>query len=81
MVENSVLSAGVRVEKGAYIRDSVIMSGVTVKSGALVNYSIIDSDATVGEESVVGRTRSASTGITVVSGGVTVRTARTFRRA
>ena len=72
VVENSVLSAGVRVEKGAYIRDSVIMSGVTVKSGALVNYSIIDSDATVGEESVVGRTRSASTGITVVSGGVTV---------
>lgn len=58
VVENSVLSAGVTVEKGAYIRDSVIMSGVTIKSGALVNYSILDSDSTVGSGAVIGRTRS-----------------------
>lgn len=74
VVENSVLSSGVTVEKGAYIRDCVIMSGVTVKKGALLNYSIVDSNAVIGEGSVVGRTKGASTGITVVSGGVSIPT-------
>ena len=72
IVENSVLSSGVTVESGAYIRDSVIMSGVTVKSGALVNYSIVDSDSVIETGATVGRTRSDSTEITVVSSGITV---------
>ena len=72
VVENSILSSGVTVEKGAYIRDSVIMSGVTVKKGALVNYSIVDSDAVIGEGAILGRTRSENTGISVVSAGTVI---------
>ncbi|MBQ7309747.1 MAG: glucose-1-phosphate adenylyltransferase [Clostridia bacterium] len=53
-VENSVLANGVRVEKGAVVKDCVIMSGVTVKAGARVEYSIIDSDTVVGAGAVLG---------------------------
>ena len=66
IVENSVLSSGVKVCRGAYIKDSVIMKNVTVCEGATVNYSIIDSDTTIGEGTVVGRTRSSGEQITVV---------------
>ena len=53
-VENSVLANGVRVEKGAVVKDCVIISGVTVKAGARVEYSIIDSDTVVGAGAVLG---------------------------
>lgn len=72
IVENSVLSSGVKVARGAYIKDSVIHSGVTIGEGATVNYSIIDSDTTIGAGSVVGRTRSADCKITVVGSDLQV---------
>lgn len=53
-VENCVLSPGVRVERGAVVRDSVLMSGVTVKSGATVSRAIVDSGTTVAADAVVG---------------------------
>ena len=53
-VENCVLSPGVRVERGAVVRDSVLMNGVTVHSGATVSRSIVDSGATVARGAVVG---------------------------
>lgn len=56
-VENSILSNGVRIEKGAVVRDSVLMSGVTVKAGARVEYAIIDSDTVIEEDAVVGEPR------------------------
>jgi len=66
VVENSVLSSGVKVAKGAYIRDSVILSGVTVEEGVIINYSIIDSDTKIGAGSVIGRTRNADEQITLI---------------
>ncbi len=72
IVENSVLSSGVKVARGAYIKDSVILAGVTIGEGATVNYSIIDSDTTIGAGSVVGRTRSADEQITVVGSDLNV---------
>ena len=72
IVENSVLSSGVKVARGAYIKDSVILAGVTIGEGATVNYSIIDSDTTVGAGSVVGRTRSADEQITVVGSDLNI---------
>jgi len=72
IVENSVLSSGVRVARGAYIKDSVILSGVSVGEGATVNYAIIDSNTTIGAGTVVGRTRSAEEEITVVGSDLTV---------
>ena len=72
IVENSVLSSGVKVARGAYIKDSVILSGVVIGEGATVNYSIIDSDTTIGAGAVVGRTRSADEQITVVGSDLNV---------
>ena len=66
IVENSILSSGVRVARGAYIKDSVILSNVTVGEGATVNYSIVDSDTSIGAGCVVGRTKSSGEQITVI---------------
>ena len=69
IVENSVLSSGVRVARGAYVKDSVLMRGVTVGEGATVNYSIIDSDAEIGAGAVIGRTKGIAQAVTVIEGG------------
>ena len=72
VVENSVLSNGVKVERGAFVKDSVIMSDVVIKAGAAVNYSILDEGAVVCEGAVVGQNKDIATGITVVGGGITI---------
>ncbi|MBO5111241.1 MAG: glucose-1-phosphate adenylyltransferase [Clostridia bacterium] len=72
VVENSVLSNGVKVERGAYVKDSVIMSDVVIKAGAAVNYSILDEGAVVCEGAVVGQNKDIATGITVVGGGIQI---------
>ena len=48
-VENSILSRGVIVEKGAKVSDSVLMQGTVVKAGASLSYVIADKDVTVNE--------------------------------
>ena len=53
-VENSVLSANVRVEKGARVLYSVLMPGAVVKAGATVKYAIIGENTEIGNEAVVG---------------------------
>lgn len=75
VVENCVLSNGVKISKGAYVKDSVIMSDVVIGEGATVNYSIIDSDVTVGAGCVIGKTRSHSAAVTVIAGGLTLKDA------
>ena len=72
VVENCVLSAGVKVARGAYVKDSVIMSGVTIGEGATVNYSIIDSDTEIGAGSVIGRTKSTPGNIALVGSGLII---------
>ncbi len=72
VVENSILSNGVVVEEGAYIRDSVIMSGVTIGREATVNYAILDCDSTVGANARIGRPKDVSSAVTVVASGVQV---------
>lgn len=54
MVENSILSSQVTVEKGATVKDSILMSGVVVKSGATVIHSIVDENAVIGENAKIG---------------------------
>ena len=48
-VENSILSRGVIVEKGAKVSNSVLMQGTVVKAGASLSYVITDKDVTVNE--------------------------------
>ena len=72
VVENCVLSAGVKVARGAYVKDSVIMSNVTIGEGATVNYSIIDSDTEIGAGSVIGRIKSTPENIALVGSGLSI---------
>src|SRR3712207_9492114 len=46
-VHNSVVSPGVRVERGARVEDSVLMDGVYVGEGAYVRRAILDKNAVV----------------------------------
>ncbi len=71
-VENSVLSSGVVVGKGAVVKDSIIMSGAEIADGAVVTYSIVDEEARVGASARVGEERASGNGITVVGRGCKV---------
>ncbi len=73
IVENSILASGVKVARGAYIKDSIVMKNVSVAEGTTINYAIIDSDTTIGAGSVVGRTRSTGVEITVVGSDLNVK--------
>ena len=53
-VEHSILSPGVTIEEGAFVKDSIVMHDSVIKRGARVERSIIDKEAIVGEESAVG---------------------------
>lgn len=53
-VINSVLSPGVRVEKGAVVRDSVIMNDTVVRAGAVINRCILDKEIEVGVNAQLG---------------------------
>lgn len=77
-VENSILFAGVEVEKGAVISDSILMPGAKVESGAQVHYSIIAEDVIIKKGAVVGARPEDMTdekgawGVAVVGEGVTI---------
>ena len=71
LVERSVLSCNVVVEKGAVVRDSVIMANTVVKSGATVNYSIVDENVVI-EAATVGEAKEAAQGIAVLGAGITI---------
>ena len=53
-VENSVLSPGVVVEKGAVVKDSVIMQQTVIGANTTVTRAIIDEGVTIMENSKVG---------------------------
>ena len=67
-VENSVLSNGVVVERGAIVKDCVIMSGAKICAGAKVEYAIIDSDTVVGAGSVLGEAKETAKLLVLGSG-------------
>lgn len=71
-VENSILSGGVVVERGAVVRDSVIMEDVTIKAGAKVYTSIVDSDAVIREGATVGCENAGKDKITVIAKGTEI---------
>ena len=53
-VRDSVLFAGVKVEKGAIVEDSVIMPGCTIKPGAVVRRAIVSENCVISENCKVG---------------------------
>lgn len=71
-VIDSVLSAGVVVEKNAVVKDSVLFEDITVREGAEVQYAVVDSNTTLGADVRVGKPKEEAAGITLVGCGLTV---------
>jgi glucose-1-phosphate adenylyltransferase len=75
-VINSVLAPGVRVERGALVRDCVIMNDTTIRAGAVVDRCVLDKEIEVGSDAHVGvgddnlpnerEPHNLTTGITIV---------------
>ncbi len=72
VVVNCVLSSGVKVKKGACVKDSVIMSDVVIGENSVINYTIIDSDTVIGNGCVVGKEKGEDAEVAVVAGGLSV---------
>jgi len=53
-VEHSILSPGVRVAKGAIVRDSIIMADTIIGRGSIVDYSILDKEVVVETDCRIG---------------------------
>ena len=71
-VENCILFGGVKIEKGAVVRDSVIMDEVVVSENAQVNYSIVDHDTLIGPGSKIGTARENAESVTVIGTGLKI---------
>ena len=71
-VINSILSAGVNVEKGAVVKDSVIMSSSVIKSGSIINYSIIDENVTISENCIIGGDKKKAKGVAVAGANLII---------
>ena len=71
-VENSVLSSGVIVKKGAKVKDSIIMANTVIEEGAIVNYSIIDENTEIGPKAKIGERKSDSVKIALLGRNIKV---------
>ncbi|MCI8342206.1 MAG: glucose-1-phosphate adenylyltransferase [Firmicutes bacterium] len=74
-VHSSVLSAGVEVGEGAYVRDSIIMANCKIGKGSVIDRCIIDEECEIGENVKIGvgnntanklQPKIYNTGITVI---------------
>lgn len=54
IVERSVLSPGVRVGRGAVVRDSIVMFDAVIGPGAVIDHAIIDKEVRIGRDAHVG---------------------------
>lgn len=59
VVEHSVISPGVVVERGAVVRDSVVMRGARICAGSRVEYALLDESVQVAGGATVGNSRVA----------------------
>ncbi len=53
-VEYSVLSPGVKVGRGAVVRNSIILTDTIIENGAIVDRSIIDKECTIRQNAHIG---------------------------
>jgi len=79
-VEYSVLSPGVRVERGAVVRYSIVMTDTVIRASALVDRVILDKNVEIGASAQVGygadyspnRVTDLSSGLTLIGKGTVV---------
>jgi glucose-1-phosphate adenylyltransferase len=53
-VERSVLSPGVRVARGAVVRESIVMFDAVIEAGARLDRAIVDKEAIIGPGATIG---------------------------
>ena len=53
-VVNSIIGSGVKIGKGAVVRDSIIMQGTEIGDGAVLDRAIVAENCQVGERCVIG---------------------------
>lgn len=53
-VDFSIISSGVTIEEGAFVKYSIVMPGTTIKKGAVVEYAIIGEDCVIEPDAVIG---------------------------
>ena len=74
-VQNSILSAGIRVEEKAVVRDSILMTDVSIGYRSVVHRCILDEDVNIGRYCYIGfgaRLMPAEHDITVAGKGAAV---------
>lgn len=81
-IDHSVIFSGVKVGRGAVIRDSVVMPGAVIGKGAVIEKSVIGPNAVIGAEAKVGvnhesednpyNSKYCTHGIVLVEGGAEV---------
>ena len=53
-IHNSVIGAGVTIEKGAVVKDSILMRGTVIGAGSRIEKAIIAENSVIGENAVLG---------------------------
>ena len=71
-VQNSILGSGVKVLRGAVVKDSVIMENVVIGEGAEVSYAIVDHGVSIGKNVRLGADRKKAKGLCVIGAGITL---------
>lgn len=66
LIENSVLSAGVKLGKNSKIIDSVVFSNVEIGDNCTIEYSIIDENVKIEDNCVIGRPKNSGEDIAVI---------------
>lgn len=70
-VSHSILYSGVKVAKGAVVKDAVIMGGSIIKEGAVVEHCIVAENAIIDENAAVGVVKEGEKqGIATIGPGV-----------
>lgn len=59
-IENSVLFSGVKIGKGAMIKDSVILPNAIIEENAVVNRAVVGSNTRIRKNAMVGEAKAYS---------------------
>ncbi len=73
IVENSVISSSVTVEKGAVVKNCIIMADTVIKENSVLEYSIVDENTVIGKNCLIGEPKENGKGIAVLSRNITIK--------
>ncbi len=72
-VVHSIIYSGVKIAKGAFVKDAVVMGNSVIKEGAHVEHCIVAEHAIIGEDAHIGATKEGEEmGVATIGPGVYV---------